>query len=399
MSFHTPSPRPPLGVWSPPILLLAAVAFAVGSAEFVGVGAVPEIARGLGVGEDAAGLTVSLYAAGVALAALPVSVAVGHLPPRRLLVTLLAIFAAAHVVMVAAPSLPVLLAGRLVAAATQAVALGAALHAASTLVAPERRSTAVALVFGGLLSAMFLAAPAGTVVADVFGWRAAFGLIGVFGLALAAAVAVVVPRTPGQDAVGWSALRLLRRPAVHRPLATSAAQLLAAAVLFAYLGVYLERVLGVRGSGVAVGLALFGAAGLVGNAFAPTIARRVAHRAPSLLLGVVGLALVTVGLAGGHPGPALAAVAVWGAAQMALQPILTDRAIVAGGSFAATLNVAGVNAGIAIGGLLGGAVVGAGSPEALPWVAAALTVGVLVPAALGSRAAGATPTGAPAAAR
>lgn len=391
MSPDVPSARAPLSVRSAPVLLLASVAFAVGSSEFVGVGAVPEIARGLGVGEDAAGLTVSLYAAGVALAALPVSVVVGHLPARRLLVTLLGIFALAHVVMVAAPSLPVLLAGRLLAAATQAVALGAALHAASTLVAPEQRSAAVAMVFGGLLSALFLAAPAGTAIADAFGWRAAFAVIGAFALSLAVAVAAVVPRTSGADAVRWSSLRILRDGAVRRPLATSAAQLLSAAVLFSYLGVYLEQVLGVRGSGVAVGLALFGAAGLVGNAFAPTIARRAANRAPALLLGITILALAVIGLVGDALAPALVAVAVWGAAQMALQPTLTDRAIVAGGSFAATLNVAGVNGGIALGGLLGGTIVGADAPEALPWIAAALTSGVLLPVLLGARSSGRAP--------
>lgn len=364
---------PPLDVRSAPILLLAAVAFVISSAEFVAVGAVPELARGLGVGEDAAGLTVSLYAAGVALAALPVSVAVGHLSSQRLIVTLLTVFAAAHVVMVLAPSLPVLLVGRLLAAGTLAVTLGVALHVAATLVAPGRRSSAVALVFGGMLSAIFLAAPVGTVVAD------AFGLVGALGFALAAAVAAVVPATAGQDAVRWSSLRMLRRPAVLRPLVTSAAQLLAAAVLFSYLGVYVERVLDVHGSGVAIGLALFGAAGLVGNALAPAIARRTGHRAPALLLVVIVLALAGVGVAGGHLGPALVALAIWGAAQLALQPTLTDQAILAGGAFAGTLCVAGVNVGVALGGLLGGAVVGSGAPQALPWIAAALTAAVLVP--------------------
>lgn len=369
---------PVLGVRSLPVLLLAAVALAVGSTEFIAVGSVPEIGRSLGVSSDAAGLVVSLYAAGVAVCAIPTAILLGHHPPRRLLPLLLVAFVVAHVVMAAAPTLGVLVAGRVLAAATQGLALGIALHAASVLVRPEDRGAAVAMVFGGLLTAMFLAAPLGTVLGEVAGWRVSFVVVGAFALVLAAAVRTVVPEVPAPPALRWDGLRDLARPGVAGPVAVCGTQLLAGSVLFAYLGVYLEDVLGLGGSGVAIGLALFGFAGLVGNALSPAIARRAPRHGTALLLTVTTAAIAVVGIVGDRPVLALLGVGIWGASQMAMQPALTDRAVGAGGAFAGTLNVAVVNAGIALGGLLGGAVVGADAVRSLPWVAAGLTLLVLV---------------------
>ncbi|MFI8569777.1 MFS transporter [Rhodococcus sp. NPDC078407] len=235
---------------SPPVLLLAAVAFVIGTAEFVAIGLVPQLARDLNTTVGAAGLTVTLYALSVGILAIPLGLALAHRHPRALLTTLLLVFAAANLVAASAPGLPVLLVGRVASAATQGVALGVAVSAVTTFVAPEARGKAVSLVFGGLMSAMFLGAPIGTYLGGVAGWRAVFVALAVLGAVLAVGLWTVLPRRIEATGVrgGTHQLRVVTVPGVLGLLGVAAGILLVSNFFFPYLGVYLEQSAGM-GSG------------------------------------------------------------------------------------------------------------------------------------------------------
>jgi len=382
--------RPALSLRSLPIILLAATGFAIGSTEFLAVGIVPEIARDLGVSTSAAGLTVSLYAVSVALTTIPMVVAFGHRRPRGLIAAMVALFAAAHVVMALAPSLEILLTGRILAAATHGLALGIAMTAASALVAASDRGAAVAAVFGGLLIAMFLGAPLGTWLSDVVGWRLVFALLGAVSVVLAVLLLRRLPELDGTEASGWSSLAPLRRPAVLVPLATAAGILAGSSVLFAYLGAYLDDVTGLSGSGVALGLAAFGGAGVAGNVLGGRLAGNGSRRAQVAAVWVLPPAVLVIGLGGSIVPVVFLALVVWSAAQISVFPALTHEAIEAGGSVAGPAQNAAANAGIAAGGLIGGAVVAGLGVAAAPFVAAGLLAAValtftLAPAASGAR--------------
>jgi DHA1 family inner membrane transport protein len=375
---------------SAPILLLAATGFAIGSTEFLAVGIVPEIARDLGVSTSAAGLAVSLYAVSVALTTIPMTVAFGHRRPRHLIAAMVALFAAAHAIMALAPSLEILLAGRILAAATHGLALGVAMTAASALVRESDRGAAVAAVFGGLLTAMFLGAPLGTWLSDVVGWRLVFALLGAVSVGLAVLLLRLLPEMDGTEARGWSSLAPLRRTRVLVPLFTAAGILAGSSVLFAYLGAYLDEVTGLSGSGVAVGLAVFGGAGVAGNVLGGRLAGGGSRRAKVAAIWVLPPAVLVVGLGGSIVPVVFAALIVWSTAQISMFPALTHEAIEAGGSVAGPAQNAAANAGIAAGGLIGGAVVSGLGVAAAPFVAAGLLTAVavtftLAPAVSGAR--------------
>lgn len=65
---------------------------------------------------------------------------------------------------------------------------------ATTLVASDRRASAIAIMFTGLTVANVLGVPFGTWLGQAFGWRSTFGAVALVGLAAFAIIALFVPR-------------------------------------------------------------------------------------------------------------------------------------------------------------------------------------------------------------
>jgi DHA1 family inner membrane transport protein len=274
--------------------------------------------------------------------------------------------------MALAPSLPVLLAGRLLAATGHGLAMGLAMTTAAAIVAESDRGRAVASVLGGLLTAMFLGAPLGTWLSDLVGWRVVFAGLGAAALVLAALTVRVVPDVPGTDDGGWSSLRPLRRPGALRPMGLTIGILAGGSILFAYLGAYLDEITGLPPSGVALGLAAFGGAGIAGNALGGRMAGRGATRAKLVALWILPPAVLVAGLGGSVPLVVFGALVVWSVAELSIMPVLAHEAIESAGSVAGPVQNAAANAGIALGGLAGAGVVALGGVQATPYAAAAV---------------------------
>jgi DHA1 family inner membrane transport protein len=147
-------------------------------------------------------------------------------------------------------------------------------------------------------------------------------------------------------------------------------------ILFAYLGAYLDEVTGLPPSGVALGLAAFGGAGIAGNALGGRMAGRGADRAKLVALWILPPAVLVAGLGGSVPLIVFGALVVWSVAELSIMPVLAHQAIEAAGSVAGPVQNAAANAGIAIGGLAGAAVVAARGVEATPFAGAAVLAGV-----------------------
>src|SRR6185312_244361 len=87
----------------PAILALACGGFAIGTTEFVTMGLLPGIARGVHVSIPVAGHVISAYAVGVVVGAPLIAVLGARLPRRGLLLTLMAWFAATNAASALAP--------------------------------------------------------------------------------------------------------------------------------------------------------------------------------------------------------------------------------------------------------------------------------------------------------
>lgn len=173
---------------------LAVGNFAVGTGMFVTAGLLAPISADLDVPVSAAGQLMTVFALAYALLSPVLAAVTAALPRRTLLLLALAVFTAGNVLTALAPTYPLVVVSRIVAAAGAAMFSPTASGVASALAAPERRGRALALVMGGLSVSSAIGVPLGTWLGGVSGWRATLWLVVALGVAGFAGVAALVPR-------------------------------------------------------------------------------------------------------------------------------------------------------------------------------------------------------------
>ena len=122
---------------------LALGGFGIGTTEFATMGLLPQIAETFGIPDYQAGHAISLYAAGVVVGAPLIAVLGAKLPRKGMLIGLMLAVALGNGLSAAAQDKGLLLLARFVAGLPHGAFFGIAAVVAATLVAPERRGTAV----------------------------------------------------------------------------------------------------------------------------------------------------------------------------------------------------------------------------------------------------------------
>jgi DHA1 family chloramphenicol resistance protein-like MFS transporter len=276
------------------VFVLAVAVFAQGTSEFMVSGLLERIADDLGVSLGTAGLLTSLFAAGMVLGAPAMAVAAGRLPVRHSVAAFLAVFCATHVVGAVTSEFAVLLTTRVVAAVANAGFLAIVLAALPRLVDPAVVGRATSVVVSGVTVACIAGVPAGTLLGQVWGWRAAFWAVAVISGAVVIPVWAMVPRpvragdrpTPqGPASVKeWSVLGT--RPVL---VAVLVAILVNAATFagFTFLGSITAGLAEPGSRWVPIVLALFGIGSFVGVTYTGRYSDR--HRERIITLGTSGL--------------------------------------------------------------------------------------------------------------
>ena len=166
---------------------------AIGTTEFVTMGLLPEIAAGVSVDIPAAGHTISAYAAGVVLGAPLLAVLGATWPRKALLIGLMAAFTVGNVLSALAPSYETLAAARFVAGLPHGAFFGVAALVAVDLAERGQAGRAVGRVMLGIPIANILGVPGATWLGQNLGWRSAYWLVAVIGVATVSLVAYAVP--------------------------------------------------------------------------------------------------------------------------------------------------------------------------------------------------------------
>ncbi len=238
---------------------------------------------------------------------------------------------------------------------------------AASLVPPAQRGRAIALVVGGFSVALILGVPLGTLVGVETGWRTTFVGLALLGVLVLGGCAWLLPHLEASvvKADGADGLTLLRQPTVLLALATTGLVFTGQYVVGTYFAPFLQERTGLDGTGIAAMLFLAGGASALGNALGGCGADRWGIGRTALMacvvlagaLAAVSLlgvsttgAAVTLGLAGVAIG---AFIPAWQYRLVALAPEAPDLAL--------ALNLSVLNAGIALGAALGGALVDLGA--------------------------------------
>ncbi|RWB19205.1 MFS transporter [Mesorhizobium sp.] len=362
---------------------LTAGAFGIGVTEFVIMGLLLDVSADLGVSISAAGLLISGYALGVVVGAPLLGALTGRLAKKTLLLALMVVFTIGNLACALAPGYWTLMAARVLTAFAHASFFGVGSVVATSLVAPNRKASAIALMFTGLTVANILGVPFGTWLGQTYGWRSTFLAVTLVGVVAFAVIALLVPRdepAAADDESSEGALAVLGRRPVLLGLLTTVLSWVGVFAAFTYLAPILTRISGFSEAAVSPILLVFGGGLVAGNLLGGRLADR--NLVPTVVATLIALSavlfLMTVAIH--QPIAAIIAVGLLGAAAFAtvapLQMWVLEKAEGAGQGLASSFNIAAFNLGNAIGAWLGGFVIDHG-----PGLGAVTLVAGLVPLA------------------
>lgn len=297
MAPHTP-PSPTPSNWGA-VLAMSLAAFALVASEFMPVSLLTPIAADLHISEGQAGQAISISGAFALLTSLCIASLAGRMDRKRLLMALAALMIVSGTVVALAPNYGVFMVGR----ALIGVAIGGfwSLSAATAmrLVRDEHVPRALAILNGGNALASVLAAPLGSFIGALAGWRVAF-----FCVVPVAAVALIwklvslpaLSQQPEQRSAGM--LALLKQPLVTFGMLACALFFMGQFALFTYLRPFLEAVTQVDGQTLSGLLLVIGVAGFIGTSLIGGLLEEGLFRTLiiiPLIMAAIAVALMYVG--------------------------------------------------------------------------------------------------------
>ena len=357
-------------------------AFGIGVTEFVIMGLLLQVSGDLGVSIPAAGLLITGYALGVFAGAPVLSIATRKLPRKTTLIALMLVFTVGNLTCALAPNYQILMVARVVTALAHGTFFGVGSVVAASLVAPDKRASAIALMFTGLTAATLVGVPFGAWLGETYGWRSTFWTVAGIGVFAAAILTLFVPRSDAPPEAGSLSeeLSVLRRPQVLLGLLMTVLGFGGVFAVFTYIQPILTQITGFPIHAVSPILLVFGAGLVAGNFLGGKAADRALNPALIGALAALTAVMLAMSFALGSKIAAVTFTGLLGAAAFAtvapLQLRLMEAAGGAGQTLASSLNIAAFNLGNAVGAWLGGAVIDHG-----PGLAAVTWVGALMPAA------------------
>ncbi|MEU5608662.1 MFS transporter [Streptomyces sparsogenes] len=360
------------------LLALAIGAFGIGTTEFVIMGVLPQVADDFGVSIPTAGWLVSGYALGVVIGAPLLTVLGTRVSRKKMLMVLMGLFILGNALSALAPIFGVMLIGRVIASLAHGAFFGIGSVVAADLVAPEKKASAISLMFMGLTVANIVGVPGGTYIGQVAGWRVTFTIVAALGIIGLLGLAKLVPEQ-GKPENGNLRTEFAAFKNVQVWLAMAMTVLGYGGVFAAitYITPMMTQVAGYPEGAVTWLLVLFG----IGMFFGNLLGGKFADRAlmPMLFTALGSLAAVLLLFTATAHNKVLAAITLTliGALGFAtvppLQKWVLDQASAAP-TLASAANIGAFNLGNALAAWLGGAVIAAGLGYTSPnWVGALLS--------------------------
>ena len=332
--------------------------FVTGCSVLAPAGMLGELSGELGVTIRDAGLLITFGAVMLCIGSPVTAWLTSRIERRTLLVSTLAVFAVTNAASALVSSYAMLLMLRLVMLAIGALYTPQAAGTASLIVPVERRGSTIAYIFLGWSLAAAVGLPLITFIASRYGFRAAYGAIGV--IACLSCV-LLAWRLPGGllgervDLKTWASLG--RNRMILLLLLITTLQMSGQFVVFTFMGPLLAKLTGAGPDAIGLVFAIYGVCGFIGIAIATRIVDTWGPYKSSLLFtslllaGVSGWALT----AGVYLLMALS-VAIWGlgfASTNSMQQVRLVAAAPALASASVSLNTSVLYIGQAVGSAIG----------------------------------------------
>ncbi|MEJ7152017.1 MFS transporter [Staphylococcus ureilyticus] len=363
----------PIAIW-----MLAIGAFAIGMTEFVIMGLLPNIARDFDVSVSQEGQLITGYALGVAIGGPIIVMLTIKWNRKYLLLALMAIFIVGNIAASFSPNYGFMMTSRIITSLAHGSFFGIGSILAASMVKPEKRASAMALMFMGLSMSNILGVPFGTLIGQNFGWPMTFIIISVIGALALIGIIIFVPMK--KETVKSSVLNELKILKEKRLWLTLAVTLFGFSSVFAYF-TYISTVLidvsHVQENLISYLLIIFGIGVTLGNVVGGKLADWNLNKALKIIFSVFILYFILLYFVQMNGLLMVAGIFFFGLIGFSMSPSLQYKSTLISQdapTLASTLNQSAFNLGNALGAFIGGVVVTNLPVASLSLIAPILTV-------------------------
>lgn len=282
------------GSWAA-VLAMSLGAFALVASEFMPVSLLTPIAADLHISEGQAGQAISVSGAFAVLTSLFISSLAKGMNRKTLLLALIGMMIVSGTVVSLAPNYLIFMVGRAMIGVVIGGFWSMSAATAMRLVEDHHVPRALAILNGGNALATVIAAPAGSFLGGLIGWRGAFFCV------VPVAVIVLIwqffslPPMPGErHKRSASVFALLTRPVVRMGMGAVSLFFMGQFMLFTYVRPFLEDVAHVDVATLSVLLLLMGVSGFIGTVLIGSTLKTSVY--PALIVIPVLMALLAVSL-------------------------------------------------------------------------------------------------------
>ena len=344
--------------------------FIVGMVEMMVAGIMNLMSSDLHVSEAIIGQLVTLYAITFAIAGPILVKLTNRFSPRMVLLWALFALVVGNIIIAIAPNFSILVIGRILSSAAAALIVVKILALTALLTAPQHRGKMIGIVYSGFSGANVFGVPIGTVIGDLVGWRYTFLFIVIISLFVGILMYIYIPKlsdhlssntetdTGSNHSNTYS--KVLRPVEVTKYLGITFLLLVANSVTFIYINPLILSG-GHELSFVSIALLINGIAGVIGTSMGGFLSDRLTSKRWLVIataVFIVMMLLLNMFLPG--TGLLLMIIFIWNIMQWSTNPAVQSGIIehVEGDtSQVMSWNMSSLNAGIGIGGIVGGLVV------------------------------------------
>lgn len=342
--------------------------FIVGMVEMMVAGIMNLMSIDLHVSEAIIGQLVTLYAITFAIAG-PILVKItNRFSPRPVLLYALLVFIVGNMIIAFAPNFSILVFGRIISSAAAALIVVKILALTALLTAPQHRGKMIGIVYSGFSGANVLGVPIGTIIGDLVGWRYTFLFIVFVSVLVGILMYFYVPQPQYQTVNTESSTKqresnyskILRPGEVAKFLAITFLLLVANSVTFIYINPLMLSS-GHDLSFVSIVLLINGVAGVIGTSMGGFLSDKLTSKRWLTIATIIfNTMMLLLNLFLSVTGVLLMIIFIWNIMQWSTNPAVQSGIIehVEGDtSQVMSWNMSSLNAGIGIGGIVGGLVV------------------------------------------
>ncbi|WP_026695182.1 MFS transporter [Peribacillus kribbensis] len=254
------------------VIILALSAVAVGLVELIVGGILPTIADDLNISLSSAGQLITVFALIYAIAGPLLLILTSRIERKKLYLASMFIFILGNVITYFSPNFTVMMAARVLTAASTALIVVLSLIIAAKVVDPAHQAKALGLIYMGISSSLVLGVPLGILVSNTFGWRVIFLGIAVLSIGSMVLISLFLERIPGEKSIPLSQqLKAVGSAKIGSAHLATLFMLAGHYTLYAYFTPFLQTNLHLNSYWISICYFVFGIAAVMGGAFGGTL--------------------------------------------------------------------------------------------------------------------------------